>query len=137
MASLFLETEVEANHIPRRVHVEDKLIGFERFLEMARDQYVDLIDGVIVEKPMIQLDHELCTSWLYQIIGPYVRKLKLGRMLCSRIMVKTETFGGRMPDLLFVRQNNLGIVKQLADYGAPDLIVEVVSPHDRHIARER
>ena len=131
MTNLLLEIEVEGTHIPRRVHVEDRLIGFERFLEMAREQYVDLINGAIVEKPVIQLDHELCTSWIYQLLGPYARKLKLGRMLSSRIMVKTDSFGGRMPDLLFVSQSNFGIVKQLAVYGAPDLIIEVVSPHDR------
>ena len=94
MANILLETENEMTLASRRIHVEDRLIDFERFLEMARDQYVDLVSGVIVEKPMVRLDHELCTSWLYQLIGPYVRKLKLGRMLSSRIMVKTETFGG-------------------------------------------
>ena len=57
MTNLLLEIEVEGTHIPRRVHVEDRLIGFERFLEMAREQYVDLINGAIVEKPVIQLDH--------------------------------------------------------------------------------
>ena len=36
-----------------------------------------------------------------------------------------------MPDLLLVRKDNLEIVHQRAVYGAPDLIVEVISPYDR------
>ena len=131
MANLLLETETEESLEARRVHVGARLIGFERFLDMAQNRFVELVDGVIVEIPMVQLDHELCTSWLYQVIGPYAIRRRLGRMLSSRIMVKTETFGGRMPDLLFVRQDNLGIIEQRAVYGAPDLIFEVVSPNDR------
>ena len=131
MANLLLESETEESLEARRVHVGARLIGFERFLDMAQNRFVELVDGVVVEIPMVQLDHELCTSWLYQVIGPYANELKLGRVLSSRIMVKTETFGGRMPDLLFVRQDNLGIIEQRAVYGAPDLIFEVVSPNDR------
>ena len=79
---------------------------------------------------MIQLEHELCTSWLYQVIGPYTQELGLGRVLSSRIMVKSNDFGGRMPDLLFVRQERIEIVQQNYVHGAPDLIIEVASPND-------
>ena len=39
--------------------------------------------------------------------------------------------GGRLPDIVFVRQDRLEIVKEKAIYGAPDLIIELVSPSDR------
>ena len=131
MANLLLETQTEQSLEARIVHVGERAITFEGFLAMAEDRFVELAQGVIVEKPMIQLDHELCTRWLYQVIGPYVQKKGLGEMLSSRIMVKTDDFGGRMPDLLFVRQERLAIMQQKAVYGAPDLIIEIVSPTDR------
>lgn len=130
MADLLIETEesVEA----RVVHVADRPIPFERFLDIAEGRWLELIDGVIVEKqPMVQWDHETCAAWIYQVVGPYVQERGLGRMASSRIMVKTDGFGGRMPDLLFVRQERLGIVDQLAVRGAPDLVIEIVSPGDR------
>jgi Uma2 family endonuclease len=129
MANLLMETEeiVEG----RVVHIAERPIPFERFLELAEGHWVELIDGVMVEKTMIQLDHERCSAWLYQIIGPYVEELGLGLMLSSRIMVRADDFGGRMPDLLFVRQERREIVQQKAVYGAPDLILEIVSPNDR------
>lgn len=46
-------------------------------------------------------------------------------------MVKTDDFGGRMPALLFVRQEHIEIVQQKAVFGAPDLVIEIVSPNDR------
>ena len=129
MGNLLMETEecIEA----RVVHVAERPITFARFLKTAPDQFLELVDGVIVEKPMVQLDHELCSGWLHRILGDYVEERSLGRVLTSRIMVQTSEFSGRMPDLLFVRQQRLDIVQQKAVYGAPDLIIEIVSPNDR------
>jgi Uma2 family endonuclease len=45
--------------------------------------------------------------------------------------VEIHQFRGRLPDVLFVRQNRMQIVQQKAVYGAPDLIIEVISPNDR------
>ncbi len=131
MANLLLECETEQNVEARIVHVGERPIPFDHFLCMAEGHFVELVKGVIVEKPMIQLDHERCSRWLYSVVWPYVNKLGLGEMLSSRIMVKTDTFGGRMPDLLFVRQERMEIVQQQAVRGAPDLVIEIASPNDR------
>ncbi len=126
-----IENETEQCLEARAVYVGERPISFENFLDMAQGRFVELVRGVIEEKPVIQLGPERCSRWLYQLIGLYVEKRKLGEMLSSRIMVKTEAFGGRMPDLLFVRQERLDIVQQKVVYGAPDLIIEIVSPNDR------
>lgn len=131
MANILLECETEPSLEARLAHVGERAIPFERFLDMAEGRFVELVQGVIVEKPMIQLDHEHCSRWLYSVVWPYVNKRGLGEMLSSRIMVKTDMFGGRMPDLLFVRQERLDIVQQMAVRGAPDLVIEIASPGDR------
>ena len=131
MTNLLMENQTEQNVEARIVHIGEQAIPFERFLDMAEGRFVELVRGVIVEKPMIQLDHELCSRWLYQVVGPYTKRLGLGEMLSSRIMVKTDDFDGRMPDLLFVRQERLHIVQQKAVRGAPDLVIEIASPSDR------
>ena len=129
-ADLFTETEQVAEG--RVVSVGERPIPFERFLAMAEGQWLELVDGVIVEKqPEVPLDHERCLGWLYCVAGMYAEKRGLGLMLASRIMVRTDGFGGRMPDLLFVRRERLSIVQQKAVYGAPDLVIEIVSPGDR------
>jgi Uma2 family endonuclease len=115
----------------RVVRFSDRPIPFAKFAEMAEGHDVELVDGVVVERTMVQLDHEKCSAWLCQVIGPYVQRRRLGLVLTSRILIQTDEFGGRMPDLLFVRQDRLDIVRQRAVYGAPDLIIEIVSPNDR------
>jgi len=131
MANLSLDAETEEFLEARVVHVGDRAIRFERFVEMADERDLELVNGIIVEKSMVQLDHERCSRWLYQLLGQVVEERGLGEMLSSRIMVKTDDFGGRMPDLLFVRQERLDIIRQKAVYGAPDLVIEIVSANDR------
>ena len=127
-----LLTETEQVIEGRVVRVAERTIPFERFLDMAAGQWLELVDGVIVEKqPVTQLDHERCSRWIYRVVGMYAEKRGLGEMVGSRIMVRADDFGGRMPDLLFVRRERLSIVQQKAVYGAPDLIIEIVLPGDR------
>ena len=97
---------------------------------MAEGRFVELVGGVVVEQPEVELDHVQCAGWLYQVMGIYAEHRKLGRMLSSRIMIRIDNFGGRMPDLLFVREGNSPVLRQRAVYGAPDLIIEVDSPND-------
>lgn len=52
-------------------------------------------------------------------------------MLGSRSAVQISEYDGRMPDILFVRAGRDHIQQQKAIYGAPDLVVELVSPNDR------
>jgi Uma2 family endonuclease len=124
--------------VREKVHEETvKWVGprpltFEQFLEqIGPKDDVELVDGVVVERKMVQLDHEKLVDWLRFVMGLYVRAHNLGIVLGSRTAVEINQFRGRLPDLLFVRQDRMEIVHQKAIYGAPDLIVEVISPNDR------
>src|SRR5207248_453952 len=44
---------------------------------------------------------------------------------------RIHEFGGRLPDLLFVRAERMDIVKERAVYGPPDVVFEIISPSDR------
>jgi Uma2 family endonuclease len=107
-------------------------LTFAEFLELfGPKDHVELIDGVVVEKEMVQLDHEKLVGWLDRVLGLFVEERRLGIVLGSRIAVQINQFRGRLPDLLFVRQDRIEIVQQKAIYGAPDLVIEVRSPNDR------
>ncbi len=111
--------------------VGDRPLTFAEFLEMIGPKdLVELIDGAVVEKSMVQLDHEKLVHWLDRVIGLYVEARQLGIVLGSRTAVEIHQFRGRLPDLLFVRQDRMEIVQQKAVFGGPDLVIEVVSPND-------
>jgi len=115
----------------RVVHFAERPIPFPAFLELSVDQHVELVGGVMVEKMAAQLEHEKLFAWLDRVVGTYVSHRKLGIVLGSRTAVEISAYGGRLPDLLFVRSERLEIVRDRAVYGAPDLVIEIVSPNDR------
>lgn len=107
-------------------------ITFLEFLDMfGPKDYVELIDGAVVEKPMVQLDYEKLLIWLLRVMAGYVEEKNLGIVLASRSAVQINEYGGRLPDLFFVRSGHMQMVQQKATFGAPDLVIEIISSSDR------
>jgi Uma2 family endonuclease len=116
---------------PKNVHVADVPIDFETWLDISRDLNTELIKGVMVDRMAAQYPHEWIFGWLLRVLGNYAHNRKLGVVLGSRTAVKIDRYDGRLPDILFVRAENAGIIQPKAVYGAPDLVIEIVSPGDR------
>ena len=117
--------------IPRRRYVADGPIDFESWLRLAQDLDTELLRGVITEKMSAQFPHEWIFAWLFKVLGAYVENRQLGIVLGSRTAVKITDIDGRLPDLLFVRVENVAIIQKKAIYGVPDLVIEIVSENDR------
>jgi len=86
---------------------------------------------VVVQRMAAQLEHERLQVWLLWLLNGYVQAKGLGMVLGSRTAVQITEYRGRLPDILFVREERQDIVQEKGIYGAPDLIVEILSPHDR------
>ena len=136
MTDLALRPRFETD--TRRRYTADGPIDFEAWLDVSfethdRGERIDteLIKGVMVERMAAQFPHEWINMWLGGILSPYVRSRKLGIVLGSRTAVKINLLAGRLPDLLFVRADNIGIIQDRAIYGVPDLVIEIVSSNDR------
>jgi Uma2 family endonuclease len=129
MSHLMLETTEAVEG--RVVQYSDRPIRFDAFLQMSGDSNLELVNGVMVEKMAVQLTHEKLFTWLLTLLNLYTRRTKAGIVLGSRTAVEISAFGGRLPDILFVRQDRLDIVREKAVFGAPDLVIEIVSPNDR------
>lgn len=107
-------------------------ITFEQYLDMfGKEDNYELIDGVAVERLAAQVERERLFAWLMTLLTMYTEQSQLGIVLGSRSAVRISEFRGRLPDLLFVRAERMDIVQQKAIYGAPDLVVEIISPRDR------
>jgi Uma2 family endonuclease len=107
-------------------------VSFEQFLDMASDNAdLDLVKGVLVQRMTAYYPHERRFVWLLSVLNSYVRQRGLGVVLGSRTAVEIDAFGGRLPDVLFVRTEREHIIQDKAIYGAPDLVIEIISPNDR------
>lgn len=102
----------------------------------------ELINGEIVKRASPNSPHQEVSFKLSVILGAYNKKKKAGKFYAAPLDVYfDEETAGVQPDLLFVSkdrdfiiQENNGIV------GAPDLIIEIVSPgsvdKDRSIKKD-
>lgn len=109
----------------------DGPIDFETWICLSHEYDTELIDGVMVDRMSAQLPHEWIFAWLLTLLRIYVGEAKIGVVLGSRTAVKINDFNGRLPDILFVRTDNIEILHRDAIYGVPDLVMEIVSANDR------
>ena len=107
-------------------------LTIEDFCRLAdEDTDAELVEGVVVMKSPVSLAHELLFDFLHKVLSVYVEERQLGIVFSQKFLVRVTDYTGREPDLMFVRRERLDIVERVYLSGAPDLIIEIVSPHDR------
>lgn len=94
------------------------------------DRY-EIIDGELVVTPSAIPFHQLVDYRLRRWIGDHVEGRRLGQVVFAPVDVKLGD-QTRIPDLLFIRGDRLHIVGPKAIEGAPDLVVEILSPSTKH-----
>ena len=101
---------------------------YERFLATLPDGAKgDLIDGTLHIDMSTSSLHEDLNVLLAAVMRIYADHRGLGKILGSRTTMKVDDENGYQPDVLFIRQDRLSILKA-HDVDAPvDLAVEIVS----------
>src|SRR5258708_3863323 len=75
-----------------------------------RKDSVELVRGSVVEVPVVQLDHSRLELWLIRVLAEIIERKRLGILLYSRSAVRIDEYNGRLPDIMFVRQDRMNIV---------------------------
>jgi len=92
----------------------------------------ELAYGVLHVADSPVASHQRVVVELTLALVPYVRERRLGEILIAPMDVVLDRENALVvqPDLLFVADSRRGIVTDRV-YGAPDLVIEVLSPHPR------
>jgi Uma2 family endonuclease len=92
----------------------------------------ELAYGVLTVADSPSTSHQRAVRDLCLLLAPFVRDRQLGEVLISPIDVVLDFDAALVvqPDLLFVSAARYAIVGDRVN-GAPDLVVEVLSPHPR------
>ncbi len=112
-------------------------MSYAEYLDFASEsRIVEWVNGeVIVHMPPV-IDHQDIVGFLFSIIRLFVDFNALGTVLLAPLEVKLWPDGpSREPDLLFIQQNSTTKITDKRIVGAPELIVEVVSPSSVTIDR--
>ncbi len=128
-----MDSDLLTKPIPSRKRVEERM-SFEQFCDLINeDQKAHLIDGVMIVESPASYTHEELFGFLYFFLRGYVSNKKLGVVLGSRSLIRFSDYTGFEPDLLFVNHGRRHIIKEQHVEGAPDVIIEIVSPSSRHL----
>jgi Uma2 family endonuclease len=95
----------------------------------------EVIDGELFVTPPPIVVHQRASAGLFGHIWPYVRRRRLGELFSAPIGVVLDDENGLQPDLVYVSRERAGIIAERGIEGAPDLVVEILSPSTR--ARDR
>lgn len=98
----------------------------------------ELAWGVVRQPPAPTWDHQAAVGRLFARLDAHVARLKLGQVGVSPIdvVLDAEQHLVVQPDLVFVAADRRGIIRDRI-WGAPDLVVEVLSPDSRRYDREQ
>jgi Uma2 family endonuclease len=88
----------------------------------------ELIDGEIFVSPSPSEKHQRQSGRLFLSMGGHVVRHDLGRVYYAPFDVVFGEKTALQPDLLFVSKARLGIIGPEYIIGAPDLVVEILSP---------
>ncbi|MBI4330502.1 MAG: Uma2 family endonuclease [Chloroflexi bacterium] len=111
---------------------------YKRLPESETKRY-ELLEGELVVVPSPSVDHQSVSFNLVLILGNFVKKNKLGKVLDAPLDV---VLGENVvqPDIMFISLERFDIITKDEIRGAPDLVVEILSPStsakDRGIKRK-
>ncbi|MBI4481049.1 MAG: Uma2 family endonuclease [Acidobacteria bacterium] len=88
----------------------------------------ELFDGELVMTPSPSHRHQAIVVRLTTALDGFVKTHALGRVYVAPLDIVFEPHTVLQPDVLFIRQGRLGILGEEVVEGAPDLVVEVLSP---------
>ncbi len=98
------------------------------YLKTSDDERYELLYGALVMAPAPREIHQYVLINLIIAIGAFVKKHKLGKVYSAPFDVVLSDENVVQPDLLFVSTARQHIITPENIQGAPDLVVEILSP---------
>lgn len=101
------------------------------YQHLPADKRYEIIDGDLYRVPAPLTTHQKISQKLNQLILNYVEQHNLGEVLYAPVDVILSNEDIIQPDILYISKNRIGILKKENVQGAPDLVVEILSPSNK------
>lgn len=108
--------------------VKEQLLTYDDYAQLPDDgNRYELVDGVLeLMSPSASTLHQLISSQIqYKLVQSCEEEYLILDTPLDVILSPTEV---RQPDLIMVHRSRMDIIKQRGIVGAPDLVVEILSP---------
>lgn len=102
--------------------------NYQDYLQLPEDKRYEIIDGDLFMVPSPNESHQRISANIFNTLSNYVRQKKLGIVYFAPFDVLFSEEDIVQPDIVFISNENKKIITKDNIKGAPDLIVEVLSP---------
>ena len=103
-------------------------LTYQDYANTPDDERYELIDGVLIMVPAPNIAHQESHAGLGSQMWSFVRQHDLGRVFLAPTDVVLSDTDVVQPDVLFISKERQHIITEANIQGAPDLVVEILSP---------
>lgn len=100
----------------------------EVFQNLPEGTLAQLINNQIYMSPAPKSIHQIVLGKIYNQLYNLVEKHSLGQVLVAPFDVYLNRRNAYQPDIIFIANENLHKLQESGFYGAPDLVIEILSP---------
>ena len=100
----------------------------EVYQSLPEGTLAQLINNQIVMSPAPTDAHQKVLDKIYRRLGDYIEENKLGETRVAPYDVYLNRRNAYQPDITFIANENLHKIKDNGLHGAPDLVIEILSP---------
>jgi Uma2 family endonuclease len=113
-------------------HTTPRKLTYEDLLAFPEDgKRHEILDGEHYVTPAPTRGHQEAVANLVYFFKDFLRRHPLGQMLPAPFDVRFSEHDIAEPDLLYVAQERAAILREENAKGAPDLVIEILSPSTR------
>lgn len=112
-------------------YIKPPRTGMEAFTMMPEGTYCQLINDVLVMSPATTTPHARTQRKIFSALNNYVEKNEPGEVYFAPVDVYLNTKNAFQPDIFYISNERKDIIKENGVYGAPDLVIEVLSKGSR------
>ena len=114
------------------IHSPQRKLTYQDFEQIPEDgQRHEILDGVHVVSPSPNALHQIVFGAAFVKLYVFVMEHGLGRVLSAPFDVVLSEHDIVEPDILFISSSRAEILTESHVQGAPDLVVEILSPSTR------
>jgi len=114
--------------IPAQLRTGRTRCTYEDYARLPEGAPYQLIGGELVMTPSPTPYHQMVSMKLELQMAGYVLEKNLGIVLYAPLDVYLEETETYQPDLIFISNERMHIIEEERIRGAPDLVVEILSP---------
>ena len=100
----------------------------EVFRSLPEGTLVQLIENNIVMSPAPKFQHQEVLMKIISQLQPFIENNQLGQLVVAPVDVFLGNKNALQPDILFISNERKSLIEEDGLHGAPDLVVEILSP---------